>query len=168
MDYLFNYNMFNFPPPSPSGTSSSSYTTDPSLSPSPQPQSIPHVVCNAPLVAPKPLPYHSPTFLQFDLPDIDEDLSYPPYTLRSTTAAKRKHRELESAHDSSEQLTDTRPSKRRTTSVAMRAHPVTSVRISARRAPKSSSTTSQPVPATAPQARPVPAPVRAYPYNLRR
>ncbi|KAG5653266.1 hypothetical protein H0H81_001426 [Sphagnurus paluster] len=43
-----------------------------------------HVICNAPLVAPIPLPYHSPTFLQFDLlPDIDQDLSRPPYTCRS-------------------------------------------------------------------------------------
>lgn len=41
-----------------------------------------HVVCTAPLVAPKPLPYHSPTFLQFDLPDDDEDLSHPPYVSR--------------------------------------------------------------------------------------
>ncbi|KAG9318264.1 hypothetical protein JVU11DRAFT_346 [Chiua virens] len=40
------------------------------------------VVCNVPLLAPRPLPYHSPTFLQFDLPDTDEDLSHPPYTHR--------------------------------------------------------------------------------------
>ena len=48
-----------------------------------------HVVCTAPLVAPKPLPYHSPTFLQFDLPDDDEDLSHPPYVSRPH---KRKRR----------------------------------------------------------------------------
>lgn len=48
---------------------------------SPQPQFV-HVVCNAPLVAPVPLPYHSPRFLQFDLPDDDEDLSHPPYCSR--------------------------------------------------------------------------------------
>ncbi|KIP09094.1 hypothetical protein PHLGIDRAFT_126548 [Phlebiopsis gigantea 11061_1 CR5-6] len=42
-----------------------------------------HVVCTAPLVAPKPLPYHSPTFLHFDLPDDDEDLSHPPYAQAS-------------------------------------------------------------------------------------
>lgn len=41
-----------------------------------------HVICTAPLIAPKPLPYHSPTFLQFDLPDDDEDLSHPPYVSR--------------------------------------------------------------------------------------
>ncbi|ESK92879.1 hypothetical protein Moror_9082 [Moniliophthora roreri MCA 2997] len=41
------------------------------------------VTCTAPLIAPKPLPYHSPTFLKFDLlPEIDEDLSYPPYCQR--------------------------------------------------------------------------------------
>ncbi|KAJ7074248.1 hypothetical protein C8F01DRAFT_1242510 [Mycena amicta] len=46
-----------------------------------------HVVCNAPLVAPIPLPFHSPTFLQFELlPDIDEDLSHPPYTTRKAEA----------------------------------------------------------------------------------
>ncbi|KAF9458651.1 hypothetical protein BDZ94DRAFT_1301076 [Collybia nuda] len=46
-----------------------------------------HDFCNAPLVAPIPLPYHSPTFLQFELPDLDQDLSHPPYTRR---ASKRK------------------------------------------------------------------------------
>ena len=41
------------------------------------------VTCNAPLVAPVPLPYHSPFFLQYDdLPDLDEDLSHAPYTRR--------------------------------------------------------------------------------------
>lgn len=67
---------------SPSDTCSSVYS---GLSPSPSP-SI-HVVCDIPVVAPRPLPYHSPTFLQFDLPDIDEDLSRPPYT---RGPAKRK------------------------------------------------------------------------------
>lgn len=52
---------------------------------------VPIVQCNAPLIAPKPLPYHSPTFLQFELlPDIDEDLSHPPYTQRISPSAKRK------------------------------------------------------------------------------
>lgn len=92
-------------PPSPSDTSSSSVSTDiasstpppfPLLSASTSlltPWSSPHppvhiVQCNAPLIAPKPLPYHSPTFLQFvELPDLEEDLSHPPYTQRSS---KRK------------------------------------------------------------------------------
>jgi len=67
--------------PSPSNTTSSLLSD---LSPSPPPSL--HVVCDIPVVAPRPLPYHSPTFLQFDLPDVDEDLSRPPYT----TKRKRK------------------------------------------------------------------------------
>jgi hypothetical protein len=82
---------------SPSGTSSSIYSD---LSPS-TPPSL-HVVCNIPVIAPRPLPYHSPTFLQFDLPGVDEDLSHPPYT-RGT--AKRKR---EAADD----LEDNNPTKR--------------------------------------------------------
>ncbi|KAH7929772.1 hypothetical protein BV22DRAFT_971740, partial [Leucogyrophana mollusca] len=70
-------------PPSPSDTCSS-ISTD--ISPSPAPNTI-RVVCDVPLVAPRPLPYHSPTFLQFDLPDVGEDLSHPPYTQRPS---KRK------------------------------------------------------------------------------
>ncbi|KAG1749022.1 uncharacterized protein EDB91DRAFT_1244814 [Suillus paluster] len=72
---------FDFTPSPSSETSSSFY-----LSPSPEPLPI-RVVCNVPLLAPRPLPYHSPTFLQFDLPDPDEDLSHPPYTHRPS---KRK------------------------------------------------------------------------------
>ncbi|THV07895.1 hypothetical protein K435DRAFT_847695 [Dendrothele bispora CBS 962.96] len=68
---------FSFPP-SPTDTVAS----DLSYSPPPRTQSL-HVFCNAPLIAPKPLPYHSPTFLQFDLlPSLDDDLSFPPYTQR--------------------------------------------------------------------------------------
>ena len=38
-------------------------------------------VCDVPLVAPRPLPFTPPAFLQFEcLPDEDEDLSFPPYT----------------------------------------------------------------------------------------
>jgi hypothetical protein len=74
-------------PSSPSDTCSSAYSD---LSPSPSP-SI-HVVCDIPVVAPRPLPYHSPTFLQFDLPDIDEDLSRPPYT-RGPAKRKRESEE---------------------------------------------------------------------------
>ncbi|KAG6817093.1 hypothetical protein H0H87_012861 [Tephrocybe sp. NHM501043] len=68
-------------PPSPSDTTSGS---------SPEPiHSEPHVICNPPLVAPRPLPYHSPTFLQFELPDLDQDLSHPPYFTRRTSKRKR-------------------------------------------------------------------------------
>jgi hypothetical protein len=85
---------FPFPeldvPPSPTDTCSS-FSTDsaPPTSPSPPPESI-HVVCKVPVIAPVPLPYHSPTFLQFDLPDVEEDLSHPPYTQRLRSASKRK------------------------------------------------------------------------------
>ncbi|KAF8078111.1 hypothetical protein FPV67DRAFT_34616 [Lyophyllum atratum] len=82
-------------PPSPSDTSS---TSSADILP---PQSL-HVVCNAPLVAPIPLPYHSPHFLQFDLPDIDQDLSHPPYTRRSS---KRKR--------ASDELLDEEPASKK-------------------------------------------------------
>ncbi|KAI9569064.1 hypothetical protein HD554DRAFT_2171837 [Boletus coccyginus] len=72
-------------PPSPSDTCSS-FSTDPD----PDPPLPLHVVCNVPLLAPRPLPYHSPTFLQFDLPDTDEDLSHPPYTHRPSKRKRDK------------------------------------------------------------------------------
>ncbi|KAI0928842.1 hypothetical protein AcW1_005962 [Taiwanofungus camphoratus] len=73
--------------PTPSDSSAASTDTHPSPAPD-----FTHVVCNAPLVAPVPLPYHSPKFLQYDLPDDDEDLSHPPYTSRPH---KRKREELD-------------------------------------------------------------------------
>ncbi|KAI0705847.1 hypothetical protein BC835DRAFT_347454 [Cytidiella melzeri] len=75
--------------------------TDASPKPSPDPQFV-HVVCNAPLLAPKPLPYHSPTFLQFDLPDDDEDLSHPPYVSRPHKR-KRAEDEDEAADSATEE-----------------------------------------------------------------
>lgn len=89
-------------PPSPTETCYSFASTSTAGTPPPR---TTHVVCNAPLVAPIPLPYHSPTFLQFELPDIDEDLSHPPYT-RRTAAVKRK-RTADREDDSA------RPQKRR-------------------------------------------------------
>ena len=77
---------------SPSDSVMSSITT-----PSPAPEYV-HVICNAPLVAPKPLPYHSPTFLQFDLPDDDEDLSHPPYVSRPHKRKREEEAEEEEAH----------------------------------------------------------------------
>ncbi|KZT11424.1 uncharacterized protein LAESUDRAFT_269635 [Laetiporus sulphureus 93-53] len=96
-----------------SSESSSILSLSPSSSspPSPAPADhLPtHIVCNAPLVAPIPLPYHSPTFLQYiDLPDPDEDLSHPPYTRRTT---KRK---LEVCADSTYEYGS--PAKRRSIS----------------------------------------------------
>ncbi|KAG1790989.1 uncharacterized protein HD556DRAFT_1445755 [Suillus plorans] len=91
---LFPWNTFDkhnaYFPPSPSETCSS-FSTD--LSPSPEPVTL-RVVCDVPLLAPRPLPYHSPTFLKFDLPDPDQDLSHPPYTHRPS---KRK-RDLNDDH----------------------------------------------------------------------
>ncbi|OCH87430.1 hypothetical protein OBBRIDRAFT_157726 [Obba rivulosa] len=86
----------------PSDTSSVSRDTE---SP-PVPECV-QVVCNAPLVAPVPLPYHSPTFLQFDLPDDDEDLSHPPYVGRPH---KRKREEAD--EDEAENVAQL-PAKRR-------------------------------------------------------
>ncbi|KAG2115501.1 hypothetical protein DEU56DRAFT_174752 [Suillus clintonianus] len=90
---------FHFPP-SPSETCSS-FSTD--LSPSPEPVTI-RVVCDIPLVAPRPLPYHSPTFLQFDLPDPDEDLSHPPYTHRPPKRKRDDKDDGDDDHDSKHHL----------------------------------------------------------------
>lgn len=82
-------------PPSPSDNGSSA-SSELSFTPPPQPQSL-HVICNAPLIAPKPLPYHSPTFLKFELlPELDEDLSHPPYTQRPS---KRKREDCDESAD---------------------------------------------------------------------
>ncbi|KAF7359347.1 hypothetical protein MSAN_01277200 [Mycena sanguinolenta] len=89
-------------PPSPTETCYSFASSSTAGTPPPR---TTHVVCNAPLVAPIPLPYHSPTFLQFELPDIDEDLSHPPY-IRRQAAVKRK-RVAEREDDNA------RPQKRR-------------------------------------------------------
>lgn len=72
-------------PSSPSASDTSSSVSTGMLS-SPEPiygsNAMRISVCDVPLLAPRPLPYHSPTFLHFDLPDSDEDLSHPPYTHR--------------------------------------------------------------------------------------
>jgi hypothetical protein len=73
------------------------------------------VVCNAPLLAPKPLPYRPPAFLDsFELPDPDEDLSRPPYT-RSSSKRKRTH-----TRDSQDDLAPSLVSKRRATETVFR------------------------------------------------
>jgi hypothetical protein len=49
-----------------------------------RPLPVPVIACNVPLLAPKPLPYHPPHFLQFeDLPEVNADLSHPPYAKRT-------------------------------------------------------------------------------------
>lgn len=80
-------------PPSPTDLSSNASESGPS----PGPDFV-HAVCNAPLVAPVPLPYHSPTFLQFDLPDDDEDLSHPPYVSRPHKRKRESDDEDETSH----------------------------------------------------------------------
>ncbi|KAF8840963.1 hypothetical protein BDN67DRAFT_581450 [Paxillus ammoniavirescens] len=81
-------------PPSPSDTCSSNSTD---ITSSPVPDTI-RVVCDVPLLAPRPLPYHSPTFLQFDLPDTDEDLSHPPYTHRPSKRKREPDSDLDDDH----------------------------------------------------------------------
>ncbi|KAL0580199.1 hypothetical protein V5O48_001792 [Marasmius crinis-equi] len=85
-------------PQSDAGSSSSSEASmTPPLPPPRPPQQALHVICNAPIIAPKPLPYHSPTFLKFELlPDIEEDLSHPPYTQRPS---KRKRENCDDADE---------------------------------------------------------------------
>jgi hypothetical protein len=95
------------PASSASGLSDLSVTPPPILSVTPETDTSVNVVqCNAPLLAPRPLPYHSPTFLQFEqLPDFDEDLSHPPYTKRSTHSKRKR--------DTSDELDSRLAQKRR-------------------------------------------------------
>lgn len=53
-----------------------------STSASSSPELVLHVVCTAPLVAPVPVPRARPALFECELPDIDEDLSHPPYITR--------------------------------------------------------------------------------------
>ena len=82
--------------------------------PTPAPEFL-QVVCNAPLLAPKPLPYRPPAFLDsFELPDPDEDLSRPPYT-RSSSKRKRTR-----TRDGQDDLAPSLVSKRRATETVFR------------------------------------------------
>jgi hypothetical protein len=82
--------------------------------PTPAPEFL-QVVCNAPLLAPKPLPYRPPAFLDsFELPDPDEDLSRPPYT-RSSSKRKRTR-----TRDGQDDLAPSLVSKRRATESVFR------------------------------------------------
>jgi hypothetical protein len=93
--------MLPLSPPSPLSPATLSPASP--ASPLARPHSTPlHVVCDAPLLAPVPLPYHSPTFLQFELPDIDQDLSRPPYVKQSRKRKRGPRDHLDAA-----------PSKRR-------------------------------------------------------
>ncbi|KAI0063478.1 hypothetical protein BV25DRAFT_1915374 [Artomyces pyxidatus] len=104
------------PPSSPSDISASPIST--ASTPTPAPEFV-HVVCNAPLIAPKPLPYRSPAFLEsFELPDPDEDLSHPPYTPSRTSKRKRAREE-----DDSDSAAPPAPVKRRITEPVLRGLP---------------------------------------------
>ncbi|KAJ7261350.1 hypothetical protein B0H12DRAFT_1322106 [Mycena haematopus] len=100
-------------PPSPTDTCYSFASSSTAGTPPPR---ATHVVCNAPLVAPIPLPYHSPTFLQFELPDIDEDLSHPPYTRRQAAVKRKRTVDREDDH--------ARPQKRRLSAPAVQSAPL--------------------------------------------
>lgn len=93
---------------SPSAPNSPTSTDAP---PTPSPEFV-HVVCNAPLVAPKPVLYRPPAVLQFqlELPDPDEDLSHPPYT-------RKRKRSRDEPEDEKPGRTST---KRRATESALR------------------------------------------------
>ncbi|KAF9789846.1 hypothetical protein BJ322DRAFT_1044553 [Thelephora terrestris] len=68
-----------------------------------------NVVCNVPIVVPKPRPYRSLANLQlqFDLPSEDQDLSHPPYcTPRSVTKRKR----TDDDDDADDRVSPTSPS----------------------------------------------------------
>ncbi|KAF9649005.1 hypothetical protein BDM02DRAFT_3186637 [Thelephora ganbajun] len=85
---------------------------------SPSPQYL-NVVCNVPIVVPKPRPYRSLANLQFqfDLPSEDQDLSHPPYCT-SRSAAKRKRSDDDDDADDGFPLTSSsadRGSKKRRT-----------------------------------------------------
>lgn len=50
------------------------------------------IVCDVPLLAPKPLPYHPPRFLQFDdMPPPDADLSQPPFSKKRARSNEDYH-----------------------------------------------------------------------------
>ncbi|KAI0670507.1 hypothetical protein C8Q78DRAFT_992065 [Trametes maxima] len=89
---------------------SSAVSRDSDLSPSPE---VAEVVCNAPLVAPVPLPYHSPTFLMYDLPDEDEDLSHPPYTHRPHKRKRARDEDDDDESSDARREAHPAPAKRR-------------------------------------------------------
>lgn len=84
-----------------------------------QDQDAPYVaICDVPLVAPRPLPFTPPTFLQFDhLPEEDEDLSFPPYT------RSRRHTQDSSTQGLSQNETQTQAAISLTASQNQSAHP---------------------------------------------
>jgi len=93
-------------PSSPTDSCSSvSVRTDPSPSSPP----YVHVVCDVPLVVPKPRPYRCLTPLEFELPNEDQDLSHPPYTTQPPSSKRKRSQ----SDDATSEI-----SKRRTPSAA--------------------------------------------------
>jgi len=90
----------------------------PSLSiQTPLPAQFIEVVCDVPLVVPKPRPFRRITPLDFELPNEDQDLSHPPYTTRSSSKRKRSQDDktvsdrAKRRPESQSSATVTRPSK---------------------------------------------------------
>ena len=84
---------------------------------SPAPQHL-NVVCNVPIVVPKPRPYRSLANLQFqfELPSEDQDLSHPPYCTPRSAAKRKRTDEDGDADDGFSTSPSTDPgSKRRRT-----------------------------------------------------
>ena len=81
---------------------------------SPSPQHL-NVVCNVPIVVPKPRPYRSLANLQFqfDLPSEDQDLSHPPYCTSRSAAKRKRSDDDDDADDGSTPPSADRGSKRR-------------------------------------------------------
>jgi hypothetical protein len=112
------YNIFNFRSSvdrplqgiSPSPSESSLMSEDGS----PSPQHL-NVVCNVPIVVPKPRPYRSLANLQFqfDLPSEDEDLSHPPYCTPRSVAKRKRSDEDDDADDGFHSTADRSSKKRR-------------------------------------------------------
>lgn len=60
-----------------------------------------NVVCNVPIVVPKPRPYRSLADLQFDLPSEDQDLSHPPYCTPRSVSKRKRSDDDDDAHNGS-------------------------------------------------------------------
>jgi hypothetical protein len=75
-----------------------------------------HVVCTAPLVAPVPVPRARPPLFECELPDIDEDLSHPPYIRRP---GKRKRVAIDEEDAESNPMHTPHPLKRRAVAIAV-------------------------------------------------
>lgn len=84
-----------------------------------------NVVCNVPIVVPKPRPYRSLANLQFqfELPSEDQDLSHPPYCTPRSVSKRKRSDDDDDAHDglSSTSSSDRASKKRRAFSGSSRS-----------------------------------------------